>query len=284
MKVIIAGCGWLGRALGAELLRGGHRIVGVRRDPAAAQRLRESGIEPLCADLATAAGIEHLPQDAEAVVCCQSSAARSAAAYRAAYLEVTGNLIEFASRRGARRLVFTGSTGVFGQTDGGRVDELSPVLPTSPTAEILVETEQRLLQAARDGVPCSVVRLSGLYGPERFGVVQRVREGRLALGAGDETWMNWCHLQDAARTVASVLTRGRPGAVYHASDAHPARRGDVVRWIAERLGIEPPREAAEETANASRTHRRVSAERTRSELDLVLAFPSFREGLLVALQ
>jgi nucleoside-diphosphate-sugar epimerase len=284
VKIVIAGCGWLGRALGATLLGGGHQVVGVRRDPVAADRLWESGIEPMCADLASAAGVARLPPDAEAVVCCQSSSARSVAAYRAAYVEVTGNLIQFARLRGVRRLVYSGSTGVFGQSDGSWVDELTPVLPTSPTAEVLVEAEQQLLQAAQDGVPGSVVRLSGLYGPGRFGVVQRVREGRLALGAGDETWMNWCHLQDAVSTVEAVLLRGRPAAVYHASDAHPARRGDVVRWIAERAAIEPPREEVKATPIPSRSNRRVSAERTRSEFELALAFPSFREGLAVALQ
>jgi len=282
MTIVIAGCGWLGQALGAELLRGGHRVVGVRRDPAAARGLRQLGIEPLIADLGSSDGVERLPAEVEAIVCCQSSAARTEAAYREAYLEVTGNLIEVARRRTIRHLVYTGSTGVFGQTDGSQVDELSPPLPQSPTAEILVEAEQRLLRASRTGLPCTVVRLSGLYGPGRFGVIQRVRQGRLALGAGEATWMNWCHLTDAVRTVAAVLARGRPGRVYHASDAHPARRADVVLWIAERLGIEPQREPAAGAPTAARTNRRVSAERTRAELDLALAYPSFREGLLAA--
>jgi nucleoside-diphosphate-sugar epimerase len=282
MTIVIAGCGWLGRALGAELLRGGHRVVGVRRDPAAARGLRRLGIEPLIADLGSSEGVERLPADADAIVCCQSSAARNATAYREAYLEVTGNLIELARKRSIRHLIYTGSTGVFGQTDGSQVDELSPPVPQSPTAEILVEAERRLLRASRTGVPSTVVRLSGLYGPGRFGVIQRVRQGRLALGAGDSTWMNWCHLTDAVRTVAAVLASGRPGRVYHASDAHPAPRADVVRWIADRLGIEPPRESAAGAPIASRANRRVSAERTRAELDLALAYPSFREGLLAA--
>jgi nucleoside-diphosphate-sugar epimerase len=92
--------------------------------------------------------------------------------------------------------------------------------------------------------------------------------------------MNFCHRDDAAATVIAALDRGSPGAVYHASDASPATRHDVVAWIAARLAIAPPRH--DEVAAPSprrRANRRVSAEATRRELGVRLAYPSFRDGL-----
>jgi nucleoside-diphosphate-sugar epimerase len=120
-----------------------------------------------------------------------------------------------------------------------------------------------------------VVRLSGLYGPGRAGIVERVRSGALALGPGDDAWMNFCHLEDAVSFVVAALDRARAGAIHHGSDAAPARRREVVEWIAARIGMAPRRTEAA----AGGPSRRILSEATRKELGVALAFPSFREGL-----
>ncbi|OFX18798.1 MAG: hypothetical protein A2V77_16300 [Anaeromyxobacter sp. RBG_16_69_14] len=70
----------------------------------------------------------------------------------------------------------------------------------------------------------------------------------------------------------AVLERGEPGAVYHGSDAAPARRREVVTWVAEQLGIPAPRT---ETAVPGRD-RRILSEWTRRMLEVELRYPSFR--------
>jgi nucleoside-diphosphate-sugar epimerase len=97
--------------------------------------------------------------------------------------------------------------------------------------------------------------------------------------AGDEGWTNWCHLDDAVQAVLAVLDRGRDGGVYHGSDAHPARRREVVEFVAGRLGIPPPRSAVGVTGGRRGTSRRILSERTRGALGITLRYPSFREGL-----
>jgi len=149
---------------------------------------------------------------------------------------------------------------------------------------VLLEAERRVLEPAlAEGRATCVLRLSGLYGPGRYGLVERVRDGRLALGPGDETWTNWCHRTDAVRAVVAALDTGRPGAMYHASDEQPLRRRDVVAWIAGRLCIEPPQLAATArlvpAGNRRGANRRIAAARTRAELGLALAFPSLFDGL-----
>jgi nucleoside-diphosphate-sugar epimerase len=93
--------------------------------------------------------------------------------------------------------------------------------------------------------------------------------------------MNFCHQDDAVAAVLAALDRGRGGAVYHASDAEPMRRRDVVAFVAGRLGIPQPRAAAAPAlaGGAAGAHRRVLAARTRAELGLALRWPSLREGL-----
>jgi nucleoside-diphosphate-sugar epimerase len=120
-----------------------------------------------------------------------------------------------------------------------------------------------------------VVRLSGLYGPGRTGILDRVRSGALALGPGDDAWMNFCHRDDAVSFVLAALERAEPGAIHHGSDASPARRREVVEWIAARLGIAPRRGEG----GAPGPSRRILSARTRAALGVALAWPSFRDGL-----
>jgi nucleoside-diphosphate-sugar epimerase len=272
MHVIVAGCGWLGTAIAGRLVSQGARVTGVRRDPTRAAALRALGVEPLALDLAAPGAERALPR-ADAVIACQAATGEGVASYLAAYLDANQALVAAAVRDGAR-LIYTGSTGVFGQTDGRDVDEGTPPAPASETGEVLADAEALVLGAAHGGVRACVTRLSGLYGPGRTGVVDRVRSGRLALGAGEDAWMNFCHLDDAATLVLAALERGEPGAVYHGSDAEPVRRGEVVRWIARRIGVAPAR--VEEAAPGP--SRRIRSERTRAALGLALAYPSFREG------
>lgn len=277
MHVLVAGCGWLGTAIARALLSRGDRVTGVRRDPARAAALAALGVTPLALDLTGKDAAAALPADLDGIVACQAAGADSPEAYRAAYLDANAALLAAAERTGAR-LVYTGSTGVFGQRDGSEVDERTPVAPASATAQILAEAEERVRIAAGRGGRACVVRLSGLYGPGRFGIIERVRSGRLALGPGDGAWMSFCHQADAVAFVLAALARGAPGETYHGSDASPARRREVVSWIAGRLGIAPPRSEQP----AAGPDRRIASAWTREQLGVALAYPSFREGLAEA--
>lgn len=275
MHVLVAGAGWLGAALVRALVARGDRVTAVRRSAERLFQLEQLGASPLPLDLSMASAVERLPRDLDAVIACQSSRDDLPDAYRAAYVNVNRTLVAAAARAARGGLVYTSSTGVFGQRDGSDVDESTGPAPASATAEALVEAERIVLDAADRGVNARLVRLSGLYGPGRYGIVDRVRSGALALGPGDRAWMNFCHLDDAVAFVLAILERGRSGGVYHGSDAQPARRSEVVCWIAERLAIDPP----SLSSPSGGPDRRVLSDRTRAELGVALRYPSFREGL-----
>jgi nucleoside-diphosphate-sugar epimerase len=273
MRVLVAGAGWLGSAVASALVARGDQVIALRRDPARAEALRAPGITPLALDLAAPGAASRLPRF-DAAVACQSAGGDSEATYRAAYVEATGALLEAAARHGARGLVYTGSTGVFGQRDGSVITEATPPAPASTTAGVLVEAE-RLVRGAAPGVPACLLRLSGLYGPGRAGVLQRVRSGALALGPGDDAFMNWCHRDDAVAFVLAALDRGEPGAAYHGSDEAPPRRREVVTWIAGRLGVAPGRSEVPFDGPS----RRIDSTWTRRTLGVRLRYPTFADGL-----
>jgi len=279
MDVLLAGCGWLGREVARRLLARGDRVTALTRTVESASLLRESGILASALDLASPGASRSIPGRYDGIVAMQSASGPDAAAYQRAYLEATRALLASEGAAGAA-FVYVSSTGVFGQTGGEWVDESTPPRPTEKTAEVLVEAERLVLDRSWHRAQPRIVRCSGLYGPGRTGTIERVREGALALGDGDETWMNFCHRDDAAVAVIAALDRGSPGWIYHASDASPAMRRDVVSWIAARLAIDPSRRPEGSAPGGRRAaNRRVSSEATRRELLTVLGYPSFREGL-----
>ncbi len=279
MDVLLAGCGWLGQEVARRLLGRGDRVTALTRTVESAQRLRDSGIEALPLDLASPGAFRSIPGRHDGIVAMQSASGPGTAAYHRAYIEATRALLESEGATGTA-FVYVSSTGVFGQTGGEWVDEATQPRPADETAEVLVEAERLVLDRSWHRALPRIVRASGLYGPGRTGTIERVRAGTLALGDGDETWMNFCHRDDAAVAVIAALDRGSAGAIYHASDASPAMRRDVVSWIAARLAIDASRKPAGTSPGGRRgTNRRVSSEATRRELLTVLGYPSFREGL-----
>jgi nucleoside-diphosphate-sugar epimerase len=277
MHVLVAGSGWLGTSVARALLSRGDRVTAVVRTLSHAVRLREEGIDGLCRDLSAAGATADLPADLDAIVATQAAAGSDVEAYRRAYVDANRELISLAARAAVPAMVVTSSTGVFGQTDGSTVDEATPVAPRGATAEILCEAERLVLSAGSDRTRTCIVRPSGLYGPGRTGLIERVRSGALALGPSDAIWMNFCHRDDAVAVLLAALDRGRRGGIYHATDREPARRKEVILWIAKRLKMTPPRR--DDAMEEARADRRVVGEATRTELGVTLAFPNFRKGL-----
>ena len=277
MHVLIAGCGWLGSAVARGLVDRGDRVTGVRSDSERAEALRDLGVQPLVLDLADPRSVSRIPHDVDAIIAMQSAKGEGETFYRRAYIEVNRTLLMVAQRQPLRAFIYTGSTGVFGQRDGSDVDENTPPAPASPTARVLLEAEQLILKAANEGVPARIVRLSGLYGPGRTWMVEHMRRGILTLGPGDDVWMNSCHQDDAALTILTALDQGRDGAVYHATDALPMRRREVIMFLADRLGIVSTRVNTQPDSGGP--NRRIWGERTRAEFGIHLRWTSLCEGL-----
>lgn len=276
--MLIAGCGWLGQEVARRLLARGDSVTGLTRTEGGAAKARAAGIDAQAFDLAASAAGAPLAGPYDGIVAAQSAAGKDEAAYRRAYIDATRALVTSECARGIP-LVYVGSTGIFGAGNGSWVDETTTPRPTDETGAVLFEAESLVLDRESHGALGRVVRCSGLYGPGRTGMIDRVTTGLLALGDGDEAWMNFSHRDDAAELVIAALDRGRPGAIYHASDASPATRRDVVVWIAARAGVTPVRRASVDAGPRLRNaNRRVSGEASRRELGVRLAYPTFRDG------
>lgn len=286
MRILILGGGYVGRAVGARLAAAGHAVFGVRRGPDDGT-LAAAGLRPLAADVTRPETLAALPQGWDAVVNGVSSAGGDAAAYRALYLEGTRNVLAWLRAAPPRRYVHLGSTSVYGQTDGSWVDEDSPTQPAAETARVLVATEELLRGAAAAGFPAVLLRVAGIYGPDRGRLFQQLLRGAARLDGDGSRWLNQVHRDDVAGAIEAALERGKAGRVYNVADGEPVTQRDFLFWLADALGRPRPGAAAPDEARPRRrgaTNKRVSSRRLREELGWQPRYPTFREGYAEAVR
>lgn len=206
---LVAGCGDLGTEVALRLLDRGDTVLGLRR--------RTSVLPPTIRGLSVdlTAEVPDLPGGAyERLAVLLTADGSDARAYRETYVGGLRRTLAALDACGVvpRHAVLVSSTGVYGDSTGD-LDESSPVAPTRPTHEVLLEAEKVFHEALPHG---TVLRLSGLYGPGRSRFVERARRGEV-----EDHWTNRIHRDDAAAAVVHLLGDAHP------SDAGPSDAPDT---------------------------------------------------------
>ncbi|MBP7000613.1 SDR family oxidoreductase [Amaricoccus sp.] len=269
--LLTLGHGYSAAALAASLGPGWRRIGTVRTAERAAA-LRAGGVEPV--DWADAAALEAAVAAASHVLVStppgddgDPALARLGPALRTRRPEWVGYL---------------STTGVYGDRQGGWVDEASPLAPVGTRGRRRVAAEQGW---AATGLPVETFRLAGIYGPGRS-ALDRLRTGRAQRVVKPGQVFSRIHVEDVAQGLKASMARPRPGAAWNLADDEPAPPQDVIAFAAGLLGIEPPPEVAFEDAGLGPMARsfwgeskRVCNRRLRTELGVALRHPDYRAGL-----
>lgn len=271
------GHGYSARALARRLLPFGWRVIGTTRSPDRADALRAEGTEPLIwpgEGLAAALGqATHLltsvaPGREGDPVLATEAAAIAAAAPK---LQWVGYL---------------STVGVYGDHQGGWVDETTPLTPATARGRARVAAEAAWSALARPaGLPLHIFRIAGIYGPGR-GPFEKVRDGSARRIIKPGQVFSRIHVEDIAQVLAASIARPDPGAIYNLCDDDPAPPEDVLSYAAELLGLPAPPavayDAAEMTPMARSFYaesKRVRNDRIKTELGVRLLYPDYRSGL-----
>jgi nucleoside-diphosphate-sugar epimerase len=271
-RCLIAGCGDIGSRLGALLADRGWHSFGLRRRT----ELVPAPITPVAGDFTDPERLAGLPGDLDTLVFVAAPMVRTLETYRKTYLEGPQHLIaalgEHAHR--LRRVIFVSSTSVYGDCGGQWADERTAPKPQAFNGEIVLQSERLW---ARSGLPLTVVRLAGLYGPDRLWMIRRVQEVGATCQDDPPLWTNRIHVEDAARMLAHIIELDAPQPLYLGVDDEPASECAVMHWLAERLGVPAPRPASEPVRHGPLGNKRLSNRLIRDS-GFSFLYPSYREG------
>ncbi|HWT69950.1 MAG TPA: SDR family oxidoreductase [Pseudomonas sp.] len=272
-SVLIAGCGDVGSRLARQLLVAGWEVHGLRRD---VSRLPE-GVIGVAGDLFNKECPPTWPIGAvDYLVYCAAATDHDEAGYRSAYIEGLQHVLEWLDDYGQApsRLLFVSSSSVYGQQDGEWVDETSSAVAAGFSGRVMLEAEQVALNS---GIPASIVRLTGIYGPGRERLLTQVRQG-YRVAVDPPLYANRIHADDAAALMAYLLEADRRGValddIYIGVDDAPQALAEVVGWLREYLGVT---QWAEDASVRRTGSKRCSNARAKA-LGWTPKYPSFREG------
>ena len=268
------GHGYSARELTKHLIPLGWDVIGTTRSPQKAAELQAAGVEPVIwpeTDLSDAISVaDHIlisaaPNEFGDPVLKQF---REQIVRRASKLKWVGYL---------------STTGVYGNFDGGWVDENTPLRPTTKRGQARKEAEAAWQSIPN--LPIHIFRLAGIYGPGR-GPFAKVRKGTARRIIKEGQVFSRIHVEDIAQIVAASIAQPNAGAVYNLCDDDPAPPQDVIAYAAELLGLPVPPpipfEDADFTPMAKSFYaesKRVRNDKIKSELGIQLRYPTYRDGL-----
>ena len=266
MRVLIAGCGDVGNVLAVSLLQDGHFVYGLKRDTSTLPE----GVQPIQADLSDPETLTDLPVDIDSLVFMPTPARRDQAAYEDIFIRGWKNLWAGLNQAPARVLLVS-STAVYGEADGGMVDEQTNPEPTGFNGKVLLEMEQTVACCTDNLV---TVRISGIYGPGRERLIRLAVSDGLEVQQIPPYYTNRIHRDDAAAVLKHLLEIESPEALYIATDDLPAPKYEVIEWLAAIQGGVSPKGIVDESASRGK---RVSNRRLR-ESGFSLSYPDYRAG------
>ena len=227
-KVLIAGCGFVGLATARLFLQRGWDVTGCTHSAESAAKLSDERFPVLPCDLAEEAAVKALGSigPVDVVIHCASSSRGGAEQYRRVYLDGARHLAGVFS---GATLVFTSSTSVYAQTDGGWVTEESPAEPARETGQLLRATEDFVV--GRNGI---IARLAGIYGPGRSVLLRKFFDGTAMIEGDGAKWINQAHRDDIASALVHLVCAGARG-IFNVNDDRPLPQRDLYAWLAERF-------------------------------------------------
>lgn len=278
--LLVIGCGYLGERVADRWQERGQTLSVLTRSAARADEFQRRGWNAVTGDVCSRASLDSLP-GARTVLWAVGFDRSAANSQEAVYVDGVANVSEVLKGR-CDTFVYISSSSVYGQSDGSWVDESSPTVPTQPGGICCLRAET-LLQERGPATRHRVLRLSGIYGPNRLLSRVAALQAGEPLSGSPEAWLNLIHVDDAAEAVDAVATsEGLPEfETFLVSDDRPLTRGDYYARLAELVNAPVPRFDEDQTARrgSGGLNKRCSSRKLKTMTGWQPRYPSALEGL-----
>ncbi len=255
MRIFLTGAnGYIGGAVAAALVAGGHRVRGLVRDRAKAEVVAAHGIEPVIGLLDDAALLADEARAADAVVNAANSDHRGAVEASIAGLAGSGKCLLHSS----------GSSIVadlaMGEPSDRIFDESTPIEPVADkAARVAIDRLVLAAQGAhaiRSVVLCNTMIYGNALGPpaQSVQIPALVRQAKASgivryIGRGLNRWSN-VHIADVAALYVLALAKAPAGTFMYVESGEEAL-GEIANAIAARLNLGPAQSWSAEAAIAA---------------------------------
>ena len=287
-RILIVGCGDVGLRV-ARLLPGRTNVMALTSSNGRVAEFRGQNITPLRGNLDDVATLRRLAGLATQVVHLapppnDNPHAKTDPRTRAL-------LSALRLRRAPHAIVYGSTSGVYGDCQGQWVNETRQVNPATSRAHRRVDAEAQLRWFGRStGVPVHILRIPGIYAPDREGGTPRARLAKRTpvLAVNDDVYTNHIHADDLARACLAALRRGKPQRITNLSDDTDLKMGDYFDLAADLYGLPRPLRLARDEASKllpamqlsfMSESRRLDNSRLKLELRLDLRYPTVADGL-----
>ena len=279
MKMLVFGHGYSAGFLTPLLTARGWQVTGTTRDDP--DRVAAAGAAPLLWPGSEDALRKAIPQ-ADAILVSAAPGPDGdpvLAAFR-----------DDLARARPRWLGYLSTTGVYGDRDGGWVDEDSVLDGSGPRGQARIAAEGAWQDLARaHDLPLHIFRLAGIYGPGR-GPFQKVRDGTARRIIKPGQVFSRIHVEDIAQVLLASIDAPDPIGIYNVCDDDPAPPQDVIAHAATLLGLPLPPAVPFDQADMTPMARsfygdskRVRNDRIKRDLGVTLHYPDYRTGLAALL-
>ncbi len=277
----IFGHGYTATALSKLLVADGWTVFGTTRSAASITEIEEAGVR----------GIIWPGEDVSGALAMSSHVLISIAPGEDGDLVLAKCADDFARKSGSLEWIgYLSTTAVYGDHQGGWVDESTPLNPSTKRGKWRVEAENGWLDLAQQyNLPLSIFRLAGIYGPGR-GPFEKVQSGTARRIERPGQVFSRIHVDDIVQVLMASIEKPDSCAVYNVCDDEAAAPQDVISYAADLLGMPQPGvedfDKAEMTPMARSFYsesKRVSNARAKKWLVVTLKYPTYREGLLALL-
>lgn len=285
-RLLIVGCGDVGLRV-SRVLPSPVRVMALTSSAQRVDLLRAQNITPLRGNLDDPATLQRLAGIATRVLHLAPPPGEGWVDHRT--LALTRALRK---RTGPVALVYGSTSGVYGDCAGASVDETRGVRADSPRARRRHHAERSVRFLGRSaGIRSSILRIPGIYAPDREGGTPRPRLSKRTpvLLPEDDVYTNHIHADDLARACVRALWRGKPQRVYNVNDDTVLKMGDYFDLAADLYGLARPPRVSRDIARDQLPlmllsfmgeSRRMVNLRLKRELGLRLRYPTVCEGLV----
>jgi nucleoside-diphosphate-sugar epimerase len=289
-RLVILGAGYVGSALAREALARGHAVTALTRNAETAQSLQQLGVKIVVADLARDTWHSAIGA-ADWVVNCVSSGRGGSAGYQHSYVDGLRSIQCWLQRIGkVDTLVYTSSTSVYPQIDG-IVTEASNTATSTGNAALLLEAEKIVAEIGAMGLARAavVLRLSGIYGPQRHHLLDQLRSSTEPIAGKGEHRLNLIHRDDIVSAIFAALAIGpidanvsvvTANSLFNVTDDLPVRKSDLIEWLASEIGVAFPGFSGQPVPGrrVDPPDRTVSNAKIKKDLGWRPRFPDFKVG------